>query len=234
MSGFNSSAPGSGAATEPLGLTVHAMPSPHVNDPTRRTAYGRLKMLGVLAVCAAPVIASYLTYFVIRPQTRTNYSTLITPPRALPGTLSLKSLGGDPVKPSSLRGQWLLVVVADAACDATCERHLYVQRQLHETLGGQKDRLDKIWLITDDGMPPVAVVRAIAQGAPVNMLRVPRSELAQWLTPADRHTLAQHLFVVDPMGNWMMRTPVDTDPSKLKRDLDRLLRASNSWDRPGR
>lgn len=234
MSGFNSSAPGSGAATEPLGLTVHAMPSPHLGDPARRTAYGRLKMLGVLAVCAAPVIASYLTYFVIRPQTRTNYSTLVSPPRALPNTLPLKSLGGEAVQPSSLRGQWLLVAVADAACDATCERHLYVQRQLHETLGGQKDRVDKIWLITDDGMPPVAVTKAIAQGAPVNMLRVPRSELAQWLEPADRHTLAQHLYVVDPMGNWMMRTPVDTDPSKLKRDLDRLLRASASWDRPGR
>ena len=234
MSGSNSSAPGSNAASEPLGLTVHSMPSPDLNDATRRTAGGRLKMLGVLAVCAAPVIASYLTYFVIRPESRTNYSTLITPPRTLPDALPLKSLAGAVVTPASLHGQWLLIVLADAACDATCERHLYMQRQLHEALGAAKDRLDKIWLITDDGVPPAAVTKAIAQGAPVNVLRAPRSELARWLEPADLHTLAQHLFVVDPMGQWMMRAPADADPSKLKRDLDRLLRASAAWDRAGR
>jgi hypothetical protein len=36
------------------------------------------------------------------------------------------------------------------------------------------------------------------------------------------------------MGEWMMRFPVDFDPTKVKRDIDRLLRASASWDRAGR
>jgi hypothetical protein len=40
--------------------------------------------------------------------------------------------------------------------------------------------------------------------------------------------------VVDPMGQWMMRAPADPDPSRLKRDLEKLLRASASWDLPGR
>jgi hypothetical protein len=31
-----------------------------------------------------------------------------------------------------------------------------------------------------------------------------------------------------------MRAPVSPDPAKLKRDLERLLRASSSWDRAGR
>ena len=43
-----------------------------------------------------------------------------------------------------------------------------------------------------------------------------------------------HMYVVDPMGQWMMRVPANPDPSKLKRDIDRLLRASSSWDLPGR
>jgi hypothetical protein len=57
--------------------------------------------------------------------------------------------------------------------------------------------------------------------------------LAKWLAPVSGHTLAEHLYVVDPMGNWMMRTPVDAEPAKVKRDLDRLLRAAASWDRAG-
>lgn len=47
----------------------------------------------------------------------------------------------------------------------------------------------------------------------------------------------EHLYVVDPMGNWMMRFPARMDlkgAAKAKRDLDRLLRASSSWDQPGR
>ena len=68
MSGSNSSAPGSSVAPEPLSFTVHSMPSPALGDTARRTAAGRLKMLAVLAVCAAPVVASYLTYFVFRPE----------------------------------------------------------------------------------------------------------------------------------------------------------------------
>src|ERR1043165_1295714 len=118
MSGSNSSAPGSSVAPEPLCFTVHSMPAPALDGTARRTAAGRLKMLLVLAVCAAPVIASYLTYFVIRPEVRNNYAELIAP-RAMPDTLPLKALSGEVVKPASLQRQWLLVVVADAACDAS-------------------------------------------------------------------------------------------------------------------
>jgi len=36
------------------------------------------------------------------------------------------------------------------------------------------------------------------------------------------------------MGEWMMRTPVKTEPAKFKKDLERLLRASQFWDQAGR
>jgi hypothetical protein len=235
MSGSNSSAPDARATPEPVSFTVHSVPMPGVDgDAARRTALGRMKMLLVLAVCAAPVVASYLTYFVIRPQTRNNYGELITPTRELPGDLPMKTLSGETVKPSSLRGQWLFIVVADAACDSLCERHLYLQRQLRETLGGEKGRVDKVWLIPDDGAPRPEVIQAISVIDPPTVLRVPRADLSRWLAPARGRQLAEHLYIVDPMGQWMLRTPVEPDPSKLKRDIERLLRASASWDQPGR
>ncbi len=71
---------------EPLGMTVHGVATPDLSDPREversRTLRGRVRMLLVLLVCAAPVIASYLTYFVIRPEGRSNYGTLILPTRA--------------------------------------------------------------------------------------------------------------------------------------------------------
>jgi len=224
-----------GTRAEGVGLTIYSMPEPRLGEE-RRTRLGRAKMLLVLLVCASPVIASYLTYFVIRPAGRTNYSELIEPTRALPpaGELPLSDLRGRPVASSSLQGRWLLIVVSGADCDGECEKALYLQRQLRETLGKDKDRVDKLWLITDSRPVRAQVLQAVSSGTPATVLRVPREALARWLAPAPGHSLEQHMYVVDPMGNWMMRVPQDPDPNKLKRDIDRLLRASASWDRPGR
>lgn len=191
-------------------------------------------MLLVLGVCAAPVIASYFTYFVIRPEGRTNYSEFVTPPREMPATLSLTDLASKGVTAVGLHGQWLLIVAAGGACDARCESHLVLQRQLVETLGKEKGRVDKLWLITDGATPTPALLKAIGGAQPATVLRVPAADLSQWLSPAEGHQLDEHLYLVDPMRQWMMRTPVDPDPSKLKRDLEKLLRASASWDQPGR
>jgi hypothetical protein len=235
MSGSNSSAPGSAVAAdragpEPLGLTVHGMPRPSADDAAHRTRIGRLKMLLVVLVCAAPVIASYFTYYVIRPQGRTNYGELIEPQRPLPA-LPLADLQGRPVPAESLKHQWLFVAVSGGACDPLCERNLYLQRQLRETLGRDRDRMDKVWFVVDDAPVRPEVLAAIGDA---QVLRVPREALAAWLAPAEGRALEEHLYVVDPMGHWMMRFPADPDASRIKRDLGRLMSGSRGWDQPGR
>src|SRR5215208_2052015 len=150
MSGSSSSprAARSPMLDEPLGLTVHSLPLPQeaVAGESRRTRLGRVKMLLVLAVCAAPVVASYFTYYVIRPEGRRNYGELVDPQRPLPA-LSALAPDGTRVELPALKGQWLLVSVAGGACDSACQQHLYFQRQLRESLGREKDRLDRVWLV---------------------------------------------------------------------------------------
>jgi hypothetical protein len=224
------------APDEPLGLTVHSMPSPGQaidGKKGRRTVVGRWKMILVMLCCAAPVIASYFTYYVVRPEGRRVYGELIDPQRPLPATQATTP-DGTPTPLRSLKGQWLLVTVADAACDALCEQQLYLQRQLRESLGREKERVDRVWLVSDAAPLPSRLENGL-HGATV--LRLPAAEIAQWLAPAAGHTLAEHFFVVDPLGNWMMRFPARMDregAGRAKRDLDKLLRASASWDEPGR
>lgn len=190
-------------------------------------------MLLVLVICAAPVIASYFTYFVVRPQGRTNYGALVEPPRPLPA-LALAALDGQPVPAASLRGQWLLVAVGGGACAGDCEKRLYAQRQLREMLGRERDRVDRVWFVVDDAPVPAALRAALGDDQTLHLLRVPRAALAAWLEPEPGHALEDHLYLVDPKGDWMLRAPADPDPARLKRDLDRLLRAAASWDQPGR
>jgi len=235
MSGSNSSARGDSAPdAEALSFTVHSMPSPRLEGSAqRRTQHGRWKMLLVLLVCASPVVASYFTYFVVRPGARTNYSTLITPSLALPD-LPLTDLDGRPVAAASLKGQWLVVTLGGGACDTGCEQRLYLQRQLREMTGRERERIDKLWLVTDD-VPLAPELRAALAAPPATqVLRVPHAAVAAWLAPEAGQALEAHLYLVDPMGQWMMRAPVAPDPAKLKRDIERLLRASASWDTPGR
>lgn len=213
-------------------MSVHSLP-PATEPAAQRTRMGRMKMLLVWAVCAAPVVASYLSYYVIKPQGRTNYGTLVTPPKPLPAdeALPLADLQGQTVQPSALKGQWLLVAVAGGACDARCEQHLYLQRQLREVLGKDKDRLDRVWLVTD----PAPVRPALLPGLKnAWVLRTDATDLQRWLAPQAGQSLDAHLYLVDPRGDWMMRFPVDADPSKIKKDLIRLMKASESWDQPGR
>ena len=134
----------------------------------------------------------------------------------------------------SLRGQWLLLNVAGGDCDKRCEQNLYLQRQLRESLGSEKDRVDRVWLVSDQQPVRPDLLPAL-KGATV--LRVAQAQLAQWLAPQPGHALEDHIYLVDPLGTWMMRLPPALDigaAAKAKRDLDRLLRASASWDEPGR
>jgi hypothetical protein len=219
-------------------MTVHGVAAPRLDPPSehdlrRRTQRGRWKMLAVLAVCAAPVVASYFTYFVIRPEGRSNYGQLIQPTRGFPD-ITLRKLNGDVLPVKSLRGQWLLITVGPSSCDSACDKRLFMQRQLREMLGRERDRVEKIWLVTDD-KPFPAPLRAAVEAAPsTTALRVDGAAVAAWLTPATGQALEDHLYVVDPMGEWMMRLPVNPDPARVKRDLDKLLRASSFWDKAGR
>jgi hypothetical protein len=237
MSGSNSSNPAAkpGDLDRPLGLTVHSLPEPReaALADEHRTRRGRWKMLALAVVCAAPVLASYFMYYVVRPEGRRNYGELIDPQRPLPA-MTGTTLDTRTVSLPTLQGQWLLVSVAGGGCDAACERHLYLQRQLRESLGKDKERLDWVWLV-DDAVPVRDALESAVQQATV--LRVDRAQLAQWLAPAAGGQLSDHLYVVDPMGHWMMRFPPvqDTDSAaKVRRDLERLMRGSASWDKAGR
>ena len=236
MSGSNSSDPAAAldsSGVHPLGLTVHSLPP--VGEAVRnaeRGRHARWKLLALLLVCAAPVVASYFTYYVLRPEGRRNFGTLIEPQRPMPA-LATTDLQGHAGTLTDLKRQWLLVSVAPAACPQDCQQRLYLQRQIRESLGKDKDRIDWVWLVTDGA----AVPDQLKGIAAAEVRRVDEKALASWLSPQAGHGLEEHLYVVDPMGHWMMRFPPNLDAAgaaRAKRDLTNLLRASDGWDTAGR
>jgi cytochrome oxidase Cu insertion factor (SCO1/SenC/PrrC family) len=186
---------------------------------------GRWTLLLIALICAAPVIASYLAYYVIKPTGgTTSYGKLIEPQRAIPESLVVTGEDGKPIKLTSLRGRWLLISVDGSACDQSCVTKLYFMRQVRVTQGGERERLVTVWLRTD----ATKVADVLEKAYPdTEMLIADPAELAAWL-PADSGTqVTDHIYVVDPNGNLMMRFPKNPDPSKIKVDVTKLLKWSS-------
>ena len=134
-------------------------------------------------------------------------------------------LGDGPQRPYVELLRELGVDDPDAFIDAEHE----VWRPAHAVLGSAHAMLDSL---RGRGIRTGLVANAWPE--PARVLRASRAALAAWLAPAPGHALEDHLYIVDPRGDWMMRVPVDPEPARLKSDMDKLLRASASWDRPGR
>jgi hypothetical protein len=189
----------------------------------RRRMSGRWKLLAVLLVCAAPIIASYVTYYIIKPTGRTNYGTIIDQ-RAHPmPELATTTLDGRPEKLQHYAGKWIMVKVGGGRCDEACAKQLFAMRQLRTMQGKNMDRVERAWLITDQEPVDTILIRSYDD---MHMLRVSPEQLAKWLPVEQGTRLEDHIFLIDPRSNLMMRFPKDPDPRRVHKDIAKLLKAS--------
>ncbi len=184
---------------------------------------GRWKLFAVIAICASPLIASYLTYYVIKPEGRTNYGALIDPKAYPIPALEATTLDGKSIGLNAYKGKWIMLQVGVAECDDGCRKKLHDMRQLRLAQGKDMDRIERVWLITDDKPLETMLMREYDG---TQLLRINQEALKSWLPVEAGTTPADHIYMIDPLGNLMMRFPKDGDPNKIKKDLARLLKAS--------
>jgi cytochrome oxidase Cu insertion factor (SCO1/SenC/PrrC family) len=181
----------------------------------------RSKILLIAAMCLAPVIASYLAYYVWQPQGRVNYGDLLAV-RPMPDA-PLVSIDGKPFRVSDLRGKWVMLSIDSAECAAACQRKLFTMRQLRLMQGADMERIATVFLIADE-IPLTTLL--IREYDTTLMIRAQGSSLFGAFPDAD--ALREHIYLVDPYGNLMLRFPTDPDPARMKQDLQRLLKAQGS------
>lgn len=167
----------------------------------------------ILAVCVAPVLGSYALFYGWRPSSFSNYGELL-PPAALGGTAAAAPL-------APLKGRWVLVMVDGADCKAPCQSKLWQMRQVRLMQGKEMERVERVWLVDDGGTPGGALMREF-EGTVVVERPAPEL-LARFTAPASAR---DHLYVIDPLGNLMMRFPRDADPKRIRKDLGHLLKVS--------
>ncbi|GGY50891.1 SCO family protein [Pseudoduganella albidiflava] len=194
-----------------------------VEQKTISKARGRWKLFAVLAVCASPLLASYFTYYVLKPSARNNYGTLIDPRTVPMPAMATRTLAGDPVTLESLSGKWIMLKAGGSDCRQACQDQLFTMRQLRTMQGRERERIERVWLITDEE-PLETMLLRVNDGT--RMLRAPKDIVYKWLPVEAGGNAQEHIYIIDPRGNLMMRFPKNPDPAKMKKDIGKLLKAS--------
>jgi hypothetical protein len=188
-------------------------------SPAAARRRGRRIALILFAVCAAPVIAAWLAYFVWPPEKRTNYGELIEVTPLPEARLAL--LDGTPFRLAELKGRWIMLQIDGGACAASCQAKLYQMRQVRLTQGRERERIERVWLIDDGAQLETMTIRTYDG---THFVRAGGSTLLKLFPAGDK--LHEHVYLIDPLGNLMLRFPRDADAARMKKDIERLLRVS--------
>ena len=190
-----------------------------MSDMPEKAPRSRASLWLIIALCVAPVVASYVTFYFFAPSGRTNYGELVET-KPLP-VERLNLADGSAFKLDQLRGKWLLMMTDDGACASNCPQQLLALRQLRLTQGRDMSRIERVWLVTDNTLPAPELT---APYAGTWLVRAAGSELLKALSTDG--TLRGYIHIVDPLGNLVLRYRSDADPGRIIKDLTRLLKTS--------
>ncbi|MCW8963595.1 MAG: SCO family protein [Gammaproteobacteria bacterium] len=195
----------------------------------------RIRMILVIAVFVVSPIGAWLFHsgvleFEHTPGQGKNYGDLVHPARPLDG-FKLFDEQGNPVDREIFLGQWTMLEIANRQCVEDCKKNIYKMRQIRLALGKDAYRVQRMVLTEDMG-----AVKGILSDNPGTLLfRIAESAMPMLksfpdFVEGDIPSVAGRIYIVDPLGNLMMKYPENADPSNVLKDLRQLLKAT--WIRP--
>ena len=195
-----------------------------MNTPVGRRSRAQVWIL--LAVFFVPLALAFLLYYGSggwRPPGSTNHGELISPPRPLP-SVALPTPGGAPLAPETWHGKWTLLYVGDGRCDERCRAALLLTRQTRLALNADMTRVQRIFLATGNCCD---LTYLEAEHPDLAITRVDNAAGAQLLA-AFPDAASGSIYIVDPLGNLMMRhAPAAALSKDLLEDLRKLLQLSH-------
>ncbi len=196
-----------------------------MTDDKARVGRGRTQFLLLALLFIGPLAAAWMLYFGHqgwKPRGSTNHGVLIQPPVPLPGARIADS--GPDGSDWDLHGRWTMLYLDGGSCGERCLRALDLSARIRLALGRRMVRVQRVYVAEGPGalpdLPESQADLMIASGS--------RPDLAPLLAalPADLPRDGSEILLVDPLGNLMMRFPLDADPRGMLEDIRKLLRLS--------
>ncbi len=188
-----------------------------VKEKDKKT--GRLTLILIILLLGSPVIIATVFYFMGYKPANMNYGDL----------LEVQELKGDGIHQidntifsmKDLHGKWVMITIDSGECDEACQSKLFYIRQTRIIQNTEKDRVEQLWLIDDN---KTVADELLEEYKGTLFINAKDSELIKAIETEEEHR--KHIYLVDFMGNLMMRFPEELDPKKMSADIKRLLDVS--------
>lgn len=159
----------------------------------------------------------------------TNWGNLITPVRPI-ANFSTTTIDEKQFDREMLNGKWTLFYIDSAGCNESCFNNLYTIRQSRLGMGGEKDRVQRVMLLLNDGNNQ-QLDKIASEHVGMNIIRLDKVTMAEVMKNFEFEGLAdaekaQRIYFIDPLGNLMMHYESDISPRGVVKDLERLLKYS--------
>lgn len=178
-------------------------------------------LLLLLAIGTLPVIASYALYLWWQPTSRMNHGELLETRSA--GLQELQAEGGihGQTIADLVQKKWVFLTVQSASCDARCQRKLYLMRQVRTAQNENMLRIERVWVIVGGGQPDAQLLAAhpgLHLARVTDLMKLPHFPLGP--------DAGASIFLIDPLGNLVLRYDDHSNPQGMLKDFGRLLRYS--------
>jgi cytochrome oxidase Cu insertion factor (SCO1/SenC/PrrC family) len=194
----------------------------------RRSNWLLLLMVGIFA---APALAAWFLYWNPQylPSGRGNLGALISPVVPVPQDLRMTTPTGAGLDRTRLEGKWTLVYLAGGDCSDACRVRLHDLRQIRLALGDGSLSVERLLILTDSGAAATGAALAKEfEGMAVALTDA--SGAAHLLGALGQGSEALgRVYILDPMGNLMMRYAPDAPAKDTLKDMGRLIKASKNW-----
>lgn len=198
-------------------------------NPTGR---GRGKLLLLAAIFFAPIIFAYVFYFLLpgfQPDGRTNKGHLIVPAKPLE-MAELRGINGDALSETAFKEKWTLLQIGPSDCTEVCQRMLWNTRQVRESLGRRMERVQRVFVATDR-VTKTDLNDWLAREHPDLKLgfteHASGKEFVEFFNTSEQPADAQdYVYLLDPLGNWLMYYTPEEEPKDMFQDLKKLLKLS--------
>ena len=193
---------------------------------------GQRSLLMLAAIFIGPMLLAYLVVNNMHNFGEfgtKNYGELIDPARPLED-VALTRIDGENFRLSDVRKKWLMVYIGSSNCDESCSDNLYKMRQSRLAQGRELRRVKRLY-ISVDGKPDSSLQAVLSEHQGLDVVYGNPSQIQQVLSQFEltRQAVSNEsvgMFIVDPLGNLVMRYPTGFEAKGLIKDLTHLLKAS--------
>ncbi len=198
-----------------------------VNNPIAGKKRNPYTVWFVVLAFIAPVALAYIMFFFVDVKSFVNHGEILNPIIHI-SSFKLKDENNKIIAEKELTYKWRIISFLGKDCNQQCEKRLYDTRQIHTSLGKDQHRLLRMFIHLQPASESLS--RLIADTHPDVIQTFAEQEvIIKALGDNIRNDVGiknNETYIMDPMGNVMMRFTQDQPNKDFLYDLKKLLKAS--------